>query len=410
VRLVGVLFASSSVALLASASWLAACSSSDDVESAAGPADAAPSTPPDASPGDANGAHDAADAAPAKSPPPPWPLVTAQGGPVLTTPKLVTITFSDDPNVASIEGFGDWVVGSSWLASASEYGVGKGTHAKKVRLGVPAPATASSTDIRKIITDAMTAGDVPTPAGAADPFLYAVYFPSTTTLTSPGLVHCTSFSGYHAEGIVGTVHFAFAAIGDCPHYVGSFTELENIERTASHEIIEAATDPLIESAPSFVASDPSNPWYYLAGEVGDVCSISDVVRDGSFLGQRFWSNAAAKAGTDPCLPAPAGEYFATGASPAATQIVAPGASTTFALRGFSTAASASPWNIQVKPMLGTFTPKIALDVATMSAGASATLTVTVPVDATSGSYTLLAVYSYRTPSVFSRWPIAIRVK
>src|SRR4051794_15933746 len=119
------LFAASSVALLASASWLAACSSSDDVEPAAASGDAASSTSPEASPADANGAADAADAATPKSPPPVPPLITPQGGPVLAKPKLVTITFSDDPHAASIEQLGDWVVGSSWLASASEYGVGK---------------------------------------------------------------------------------------------------------------------------------------------------------------------------------------------------------------------------------------------------------------------------------------------
>jgi hypothetical protein len=256
----------------------------------------------------------------------------------------------------------------------------------------------------------MTAGTVPTPASTTDPYLYAVYFPATTTLTeSAGGVHCTSFSGYHAEGVVNGVHFAFAAIGDCPHYVGELDELENLQRTASHEIIEASTDPLIDSAPSFVASDRSDPWFYTAGEVGDVCSLSEVVHDGSFLAQRYWSNVAAKAGTSPCVPASAGEYFVTGASPIATQVVAAGASTTFALRGTSTMPGAAPWKIEVKPLVGALVVRTALDTMVMTDGATATLTVTVPANAVSGSSVLLSLYSYRTTATFSRWPIAIRV-
>src|SRR3954463_7867808 len=46
------------------------------------------------------------------------PLVPPQGGPVIASPKLITITFANDPNRALAETFGDWVVTSSWLAAA----------------------------------------------------------------------------------------------------------------------------------------------------------------------------------------------------------------------------------------------------------------------------------------------------
>src|SRR5689334_11023580 len=53
------------------------------------------------------------------------PLIPSQGGPVLAQPKLVTITFADDPNGPMDEAFGDWVMTSSWLAAAqTDYGVG----------------------------------------------------------------------------------------------------------------------------------------------------------------------------------------------------------------------------------------------------------------------------------------------
>src|SRR5262249_25427179 len=58
-------------------------------------------------------------------------------------------------------------------------------------------------------------------------------------------------------------------------------------------------------------------WAFVPGsEVGDYCEYLDVAyqRDvGPYQVQRTWSNAAAKAGHDPCVPAPDGEIYVAAA-------------------------------------------------------------------------------------------------
>ncbi|CAN5903841.1 hypothetical protein BH11MYX4_BH11MYX4_33010 [soil metagenome] len=89
--------------------------------------------------------------------------------------------------------------------------------------------------------------------------------------------------------------------------------LDAITKATSHELVEAVTDPFYYTKPAYASADPDHAAWTLAtvGEVGDMCELEpqDGVRLGSFLVQRSWSNAAAAAGHDPCVPAVAGPYF-----------------------------------------------------------------------------------------------------
>jgi hypothetical protein len=336
------------------------------------------------------------------------PLVPSQGGPVLEHVELVTVTFSDDPHAALVQGFGDWAVGSDWLAAASEYGVGTGTHFAKIALAEAAPATATRDEIEALLVARMDDGTIPAPASADDDRLYSVYFPASSELILGGYKHCESFSGYHTEGAHAAVPFAFAAVGDCPEYVKSLSEEENVLRTASHELIEAATDPRVHTAPGFIVTDVDDPWFFLAGEVADICPLSAVVTDGELIAQRYWSNAAASAGQDPCIPASSAPYFATSASPTSTQYVAAGQSVTFELQGWAT-EDVGTWKLQALPLLGTFEPDVALGVDEMQNGGTGTLVVTVPPGTPSKLYSYLELFSYQTTDTYQTWPIAIVV-
>ena len=60
----------------------------------------------------------------------------------------------------------------------------------------------------------------------------------------------------------------------------------------SHEIIEAATDPIPGNNPAFQVTDPSNSWIALGGEVADLCSRGDdsrAFREAGFVVTRSWS-------------------------------------------------------------------------------------------------------------------------
>jgi hypothetical protein len=91
----------------------------------------------------------------------------------------------------------------------------------------------------------------------------------------------------------------------------------------SHELIEAATDPYPATRPAFNGADPDHIIWNFAvtgpGEVGDMCILESYDHQvgrlvGGFWAQRTWSNNAANAGLDPCVPAIPNEvYF--GATP-----------------------------------------------------------------------------------------------
>jgi hypothetical protein len=87
----------------------------------------------------------------------------------------------------------------------------------------------------------------------------------------------------------------------------------------SHELVEASTDPFYLSGPAYL-SPPSvyNDWNFATGgELADMCTTTTAVyfkpTDFPYMVQRSWSNMAASADNDPCVPAPAGPYF--GAAP-----------------------------------------------------------------------------------------------
>ena len=95
---------------------------------------------------------------------------------------------------------------------------------------------------------------------------------------------------------------------------GSLRGFDALTAPLSHELIEAATDPLVRTNRAYAAVDADHMvWNVLPlGEVGDLCSYDPESYQrlvGSFVVQRVWSNASAKAGHHPCVPAPAVPYF-----------------------------------------------------------------------------------------------------
>lgn len=338
----------------------------------------------------------------------PMPQIPGRGGPVLGALKLITITFSDDANAAMEESFGDWSVKSPWLATAAEYGVASGAHMSKVRVPMTAPTTVTQTDVVNFLLAKLGDGTLPKPADDASGYLFAVYYPRTTQLSVPDKFFCQQFAGFHGEAKLGMVRFAFAAIGDCPTYISSFTEAENIQRGAAQELIAAATNPFPTTAPAYFTTDTTNPWSYYGGEVSDVCPPRQVFRDSGFLAQRYFSNGAAQAGRDPCVPAPADlVYYNTAVSPAVTQIIPAGMSATFELQGFS-AAPTTLWALQASRMAGDFAPTSQLDVANMQNGGRGHLTVTVPAGTPPGKFALIQLLSVHTTTEYHVWPVAVR--
>lgn len=245
---------------------------------------------------------------------PALPQVVTEGGPVLTAPKFVSITFPGDTLASQIDDFSSKIgAGAYWSATTSEYGVGPGTSSAVHLTTAPTGSTISDDQIQQFLKD-----NIGTTLPANDPnTLYALYYPDGITVELQGGVGCTDFGAYHGDVALGGGKFAaYAVMPRCPPPFPGITTLDQLTASASHEYIEAATDPVATDKPAYGNADAQGGGWALAGggaEIGDMCAeLGDVFTKGSdvpYLVQRVWSNAAATASHDPCVPEGASPYF-----------------------------------------------------------------------------------------------------
>ncbi len=285
------------------------------------------------------------------------PLVVDNGGPTMTAPELTSVTFSNTytNKVSDMDAFvatlGDQPY---WAAATSEYGVGKPTVRAPAHLAEAAPSSLDDATIRSWLATKFAAND-PAFGTATNNSLFVLYYPPGTSITlgapdagGPQGQSCAQFGGYHGFAPVvqgGTTSYVvYAVIPECSQTAGA-ADLAGVTTATSHEIVEAVTDPYVNGESDTTADggliyppniktayagtslstdtvDPYAAWEIgitrsLGGlEVGDFCEGfgSSVFTPPNFpyAVQRTWSNAAVKAGKDPCAPYRTGEltYFA----------------------------------------------------------------------------------------------------
>ncbi|HEY8078619.1 MAG TPA: hypothetical protein VIF62_31025 [Labilithrix sp.] len=323
---------------------------------------------------------------------PSMPEVQNLGGATLAHPKIVPIFF---PGVSYRDQVVDYAskIGASkyWSAVGTEYGVGPAEAQMAIDI-LDAPAAAILDDeIKAWLTSRFDGthpefGDTP-----VDGAIYTLYYPSTTTisLTAPptvdagadaghhygGGTSCRGFGGYHDDVIYDGKHISYAVIPECAKF-GPLTGVDVVTGTSSHEWIEAATDPSPNWAPAYASVDDDHlAWQYVlgAGEVGDMCAQYDssFYKDpeiGYFV-QRSWSNAAAKAGSEPCVPAASTNPYFNAAPVFKDEIavttgdtkgvkVPVGATKSFDLVLFSSAPTSGPWDVKVSTLGNSMTPAV----------------------------------------------------
>jgi hypothetical protein len=249
------------------------------------------------------------------------------GGPILKTPKFVAVTFDGDSLRTQIEDFGGKLGASQyWSSVVSEYGVGA-IAATNIHVAQAPAKTVNDTDIQKFLQDNVKAGGL---LGAADPnAIYTMIYPAGVTITQgEGQdlgTGCQDFGGYHDEITVGTTKIAYAVIPRCeafpPPPDHSLMGIDFVTTALSHELSEAATDPHPQTEPAFAGTDDADlVWSFMTGgENGDMCAGIDQFwvkpADLGYTVQRLWSNKAALASHDPCVPAPSAAYFNTAFAP-----------------------------------------------------------------------------------------------
>ncbi len=239
----------------------------------------------------------------------PAPVLQNLGGPVLSTPQAMSITYQDDTNATDIDALINQIGATSyWSDTTKEYGVGQLVAAAPVHLSVQSPATVDNNTIPDLLNQHLS-GTNPD-WGAPDPnTIYVVTFPATS-----GGDCCNQYSGYHSEQTINGVTVPYAVACTCPS--GSGSGLKDATVTISHELVEATTDPFVQSNPAYLQPDNDHMVWTAAtdGEATDLCTLNadaNIVLPGlGYTVQRSWSNKAAQAGMNPCVPSTSFEpYF-----------------------------------------------------------------------------------------------------
>jgi hypothetical protein len=309
------------------------------------------------------------------SPMPSPPQVVSAGGPVLSTPVFVPIFFSNDSDssapVSQIEMFYENIGASAYWQATAAYGVGApASPVTPVNLTEAAPTMIDDTyaDGGSPLTDWLlndiNAGKIPQPQAQT---IYAIHYPLTTTVTADGTTSCTDFGGYHSDIQTATALISYAVMPRCTMMGQS--DLAVLTETASHELVEASTDPYPDYAPAYSEVDSDHIFWDegdSGSEIADQCENDPEAyvqfSDFPFVVQRFWSNAAANQGHDPCVPEyTGGVYFNAvpvlpdtvafnyGGEPLETEGVniAVGSSKTIPLYLYSDDPTAGSWDVAV---------------------------------------------------------------
>jgi hypothetical protein len=334
------------------------------------------------------------------------PDVTDQGGLVMAHPQIVPIFYANDADAATLTSFNQWIVTSQWLQTVgADYGVGTGSVLKVVRRTDTAPAMIDDTQIISLLYAGLADGSLPKPVGALADVLYMIYFPMQTTVTLGSARSCVDFGGYHKSARQSGVELLYAVNAACRKILPTLTDVEAREIVASHELIEAATDPVPFNRSSFRFVDPTNSWFgvFPGAEIGDLCQRGDgkeIWRESGFVAQRIWSISAAAAEQDPCVPGASTNYVNLVSQSAGVPRIAPGGHQTITLRGWASGAvRGASWPIKaasLSMMPGKETPK--LSAQTIKDGDTVSLDVAVPASAQVGSLALFGVVSETQPT------------
>jgi hypothetical protein len=286
---------------------------------------------------------------------------------VLHHPHIVTVTFANDPYADQFEKFAAQLQTTQWwdtwavsFCSSTGNCVGKGD-TDKVRLGTTAAKSytdstikGGASTIQQFLKTRLDSAELPAPVTDT---LYVIYFPQSTQITlgsgAQAEKSCQAFGGYHHSMDYGAGEIAYAILPECKSFGSGMTQLESAMFAASHEIAEAATDPYFTHTAQ--GGEPGGfnlnvndwnvlPWEFAlgGGENADLCPNLPYggfgyAEENGYKLTRVWSNAAAKANHNPCVPADPGPYFNTAPEKNKGTYfkLAAGESTTIALHAFS---------------------------------------------------------------------------
>jgi len=275
----------------------------------------------------------------------PWMgQLTKQGGPILTAPVIVTITWDGDTGRTTFESFGDGIGASPyWAAAVGEYGVGPATSgsANHVHVSTTPPTQWTDSNVRTWIGSNLGTL-LPAPTSQT---IYVVYISNATTFIFGNQNACNSIGGYHDSFTSNSGIIAYAVLPSC-------SSDSKTTQYASHEIGEAATDPQPSNSIGLYGWDDPylafHEWQRGNDENGDACEF---FQDSYYTEQtpfnfqvaRLWSNKMGPLGHSPCQPyaAPYFNVAPLGISDITVDLSQEGGPTNFKTKGFTCALNAT---------------------------------------------------------------------
>jgi hypothetical protein len=244
-------------------------------------------------------------------------------GRVIHNPHIFNVYWADDWNssnppqfnTSAINNFTTALAGSNYFAAAAQYGVGSasfaGSHVASA-CGSPGSSESFAAILAWITCEVQVPGTgVPYPD---DNSLYNVWLPHGTSVSEAG-PNCSGFGAYHFMSAALTIHVVlFVPVPDIQDYAftvlptdcanGSF---DNLTALASHEIIEASTDPNFGLGWIDLSTFDFHALDQIAkeGEAADICEpgagavpMPPVRLNNGVEVAPYWSNAAGA-----CFPA-----------------------------------------------------------------------------------------------------------
>jgi hypothetical protein len=246
--------------------------------------------------------------------------------------------------------------------------------------------TLTDSAVQTYLSGLIDGAKVPAPD---DDTIYMIFFPSPVSISLQGSNSCASggFCAYHSSYTHGGKKVRYGVMpdqttGGCATGCGPGTGFQNTTDVASHELIEAVTDP-----------DGGSGWYDTVdngcGEIGDICAVGagETAMVSGYAVQKEWSNKNNDCiATDPNVVI---NDFTVAASSTSVMVPVGGmATTTITLTKTAGVAENATLSIvtPVATLPATFAPT-----SITSAGGTSTMTISAAATATVGMTSKLTV-------------------
>jgi hypothetical protein len=275
---------------------------------------------------------------PYPAPHPALPQVVNAGGPVIAAPVVYPVIFAnEDPaRAATLTDFLAQFGGSThWTATTAEYGIGAMTAMPAITPAQSPTGVIDDSEIQTWLAGTLNADDAAFPTADANT-VFVLFYPAGATITLGQRTSCFDFGAYHSNTTLDAPHSNLAVpYVVVPYCDNSGDPIVAATAATSHELVEAVTDPNPTSAPAYNRVDDARLVWSFAVGGGELCDLCDQdpasfvpLDSSSYVVQRCWSNAAAAASHDPCVPAPANDVYFNAAPDLTDVITVSGTSTT----------------------------------------------------------------------------------